>query len=255
MTVAEARRRRPGTTAGVLDRTVAILDAVERGATSFTAIVAATGFTRTTAHRLIKSLEAHGFLMFNAGYRLGPRLMRLAVSATQGLPLKDLAHPVLEKLAAMTGESAQLYIRDGHRRLCIDAVQSASELRTIVDVGAGLPLAAGSAGKVLLAFATHDLQKQVSNDIERFTDDTPDETTLRRDLARIRKLGWGWSAGERESGVGSVSAPVRDAGGYVIAAVSVSGPISRIGRISAKSYAGAVVEAAKEIGSLLGASA
>jgi DNA-binding IclR family transcriptional regulator len=251
----EARKVRRGEASGVLDRSVAILDAVEDGATSFTAIVEATGFTRTTVHRLIKTLEVHGLLMFNAGYRLGPRLMRLAVSAAQGLPLKDLAHPVLERLSATTGESAQLYIRDGRRRLCVDAVQSSSELRTIVEVGAELPLAAGSAGKVLLAYASGALQREVFDDIESFTDETPNEAALAKDLALIRRRGWAWSSGERQAGVGSVSAPVRDAAGQVIAAVSVSGPDSRIGRISAKSYSQAVLVSAREIGSFLGAPA
>jgi DNA-binding IclR family transcriptional regulator len=134
-------------------------------------------------------------------------------------------------------------------------VQSASELRTIVEVGAGLPLAAGSAGKVLLAFASDALQRDVFADIERFTDETPDEASLSKELILIRRRGWTWSAGEREAGVGSVSAPVKDAGGRVIAAISVSGPASRIGRISAKRYSTVVIEAAREIGSLQGAPA
>ncbi len=69
------------------------------------------------------------------------------------LPLRDLAHPALERLAAVTGESAQLYVRDADRRVCIDAIESSSELRTIVAVGASLPLTKGSAGKVFLAWA------------------------------------------------------------------------------------------------------
>ena len=62
------------------------------------------------------------------------------------LPLRELAHPSLERLARSTGESAQLYVRDGDRRVCIDAAESESELRTIVEIGASLPLTKGSAG-------------------------------------------------------------------------------------------------------------
>ena len=114
---------------------VAILRAVEDGARSFTDIVDATGLTRSTAHRLIQGLEDHGFLLQigGLGYALGPRLLALAASASRDLPLRELAHPSLERLARSTGESAQLYVRDGDRRVCIDASESESELRTIVD--------------------------------------------------------------------------------------------------------------------------
>ena len=144
------------TSVGVLDRTMTVLEAVERGARSFTQIVEATGFTRSTTHRLVKALEEHGLLLMAAGgrgYRLGPRLLGLAAAAMRDLPLRDLAHPALERLARDTAESAQLYVRDGDRRVCIDAVESTAELRTIVAVGASLPLTKGSAGKVFLTWA------------------------------------------------------------------------------------------------------
>src|ERR687897_3510550 len=117
-----------------LDRAAAILDAVESGVHRFTGIMDATGLTRGTTHRLIASLERHGFLSRypDFGCRLGPRLLRLAHGAMRELPLRDVAHPFLERLARATGGSAQLYVRSGDDRVCIDAVESRSELRTIV---------------------------------------------------------------------------------------------------------------------------
>jgi DNA-binding IclR family transcriptional regulator len=225
---------------GVLDRCVAILDAVERGSRTVPAISKATGLHRATTHRLAKALEQHGFLSFvgGQGYRLGSELLRLAATASRGLPLRDLAHPALERLATATGESAQLYVRDGDRRICIDAVESANELRTIVEIGASLPLTAGSAGKVFLAFGSEPLRRRLLEGRDHPTD---------RELATIRRLGWAWSAGERQAGVGSVSAPVVAPHGALTAAVSVSGPVSRIGRSSAKRYATAVIAAAGDI--------
>lgn len=244
----------PDTGVGVLDRSIAVLDAVEAGATSFTTIVDATGLPRTTAHRLIKALEAHGFILFDGGYRLGPRLLRLAATATERLPLRDLAHPVLERLAAATGESAQLYVREGTQRVCVDAVESRSELRTIVAVGASLPLTAGSAGKVFLAWGPRSVRDQATRRLPTFTEATPDAKQLARDLATTLRRGWSWSGGERQAGVGSVSAPVFDGRGSLVAAVSVSGPASRLGRTDAARYAPAVLAAATEIGSTLGGS-
>jgi DNA-binding IclR family transcriptional regulator len=239
------RARVTHTGVGVLDRTMAVLDAVERGARSFTQIVEATGYTRSTTHRLVKALEEHGLLMTagGRGYRLGPRLLGLALAAMRDLPLRDLAHPALERLARDTTESAQLYVREGDRRVCIDAVESTAELRTIVAVGASLPLTKGSAGKVLLAWAEdRDLGRLMATAV-----DPPDRPGLERQMAAARRRGWAASVGERETGVASVSAPVFDREGTLIAAVSVSGPANRIGTGGGKRYAPAVAAAAAQI--------
>lgn len=224
----------------MLDRSVAILDAIEGGARTFTSIVDTTGLTRPTAHRLLRALEDHGFVFHvgGRGYALGPRLLGLAATAMRELPLRDLARPALERLASTTGESTQLYVRDGQRRVCIDAVESDRELRTIVAIGAALPLTRGSAGKVLLAWGpTAGLEID-----ERLT----------RQLHTTRQRGWADSVGEREEGVASVSAPVFGPGGFLSAVVSVSGPATRVGALRAKRYAPAVVEAAREIERALG---
>jgi biotin operon repressor len=85
---------RPDTPVGVIDRAAAVMDAVEAGARSFTDIVRVTGLTRPTAHRLIRSLEDHGYLIHvgGLGYALGPRLLALATAAMRELPLRELAH-------------------------------------------------------------------------------------------------------------------------------------------------------------------
>jgi DNA-binding IclR family transcriptional regulator len=236
-----------GASSGIetLDRAVAVLEAVEGGAHRFTAVVEATGLPRATAHRLIRALEGLGFLAHfpELGYRLGPRLLRLANEAMRELPLRELAHPVLERLARTTGESAQLYVRSGDVRVCIDAVESAQELRTIVPVGAALPLYAGSAAKVFLAYAP---------DADRHLRATPDPGRFVREVAAVRTRGWAASAGERQPGVGSVSAPVLGPYGIVLAVVSVSGPSTRIGRGTARRFAVDVTGAARDIERALG---
>lgn len=239
----------PRTPVGVLDRAMAILAVVEGGARSHAEIARLTGLARPTAHRLLKSMEAHGLVTYigGQGFRLGPRLLGLAATAMRELPLRDLAQPVLERLARTTGESAQLFVRDHHRRVCIAAAESRSELRTIVEIGAELPLTAGSAGKVFLAFGPPALTEELLASVDRFTPATPVGDRLERQLATARRVGWASSAGEREPGVGSISAPVREPRGALIAVVSLSGPEQRVGRISAKRYAPAVLEAAAEI--------
>ena len=244
--------RQAATAVGVLDRSVAVLDAVESGARSFTDIVETTGFTRPTVHRLIKALEAHGLLAAQEGYRLGPRLLRFAAAAARDLPLRDLAHPVLERLSQTTGESAQLYVRDDSHRICVDSVESSSELRTIVAVGAELPLSAGSAGKVFLALGPEWLRQDVLSRAERFTARTPVGPALQRQLTSIRRLGYATSSSEREAGVGSVSAPVLGWAEELVAVVSISGPESRLGRAAARRLVPAVIDAARDIEASIG---
>lgn len=230
---------------GTLDRAVAILDAVESGVHRFTGIMDATGLPRGTTHRLIASLEGHGFLSRypGFGYRLGPRLLRLAHEAMRELPLRDVAHPSLERLARVTGESAQLYVRSGDERVCIDAVESRSELRTIVPVGASLPLHAGSAAKVFLAFAP---------DPGRHVRKAADPVRFGRDVELVRTRGWASSNDERQQGVGSVSAPILGDRDVLLGVVSISGPSSRMSKANARQYVPAVQEVARRIESALG---
>ena len=193
---------------GVLDKAFAVVDALEGGPLPLAGLVEASGLSRATAHRLAVALEAHGMVRRTGDGRfsLGPRLA--------GLELADLAHPALERLRDQTGESVQLYVRRGDRRLCVASLESPHGLRTIVAVGASLPLEVGSAGKVL------------------------------RGDAEAARRGWAQSVEEREPGVASVSAPVLDDEGRVVAAVSVSGPIGRTTRSPGRRYAPAVVSAA-----------
>ena len=146
-------------------------------------------------HRLVSALEDHGFLFHvgGMGYALGPRLLALASTAMRELPLRQLARPVLEDLARTTGESAQLYVRQGDRRICVDAVESDNELRTIVPIGASLPLGKGSAGKVFLAWGRAPADLDISD--------------IGTSLLTTRRRGWADSYGERQKGVASVSAP------------------------------------------------
>jgi DNA-binding IclR family transcriptional regulator len=224
------------TAVGVLDRSVALLELLGDGPRSLRDLAAAGGLPRPTAHRLLVALESHGMVArdgrdASGAFRLGPRLTELAARAGGELELGSLAAPVLSRLHEQTGESAQLYVRSGDRRLCIAARDASTGLRDSVPVGALLPLDAGSGGKVLLAW---------SDDAVRFPEVPAAE------LAAIRRRGWAASIAEREAGVASVSAPVL-AGGRLLGAVCVSGPVSRLGQAPGRLLAPDVVAAAHDL--------
>jgi len=222
---------------GVLDKSVLVLDAAAHAPVGLGDLVAVTGLPRATAHRLAVALESHRLLVRDETGRWapGPRLTELAQTAPD--PLLAGAGPVLARLRDRTGESAQLYRRYGDERVCVAAAERTTGLRTTVAVGARLPMAAGSAAHVLVAWAPEE-------DVEAVL------ATARfgaRTLAEVRRRGWAYSVAQREAGVASVSAPVRDRGGAVVAAISVSGPIERLGRRPGTRLAPAVTAAAASL--------
>jgi DNA-binding IclR family transcriptional regulator len=210
---------------GVLDKALRILGALEAGPLALSDLAGAAGLPRATAHRIAQALEVHHLVERDRSGRfdLGSGLARLAGSA--GLrgrrTLSEVASPALLRLRDATGESTQLYVRAGESRVCVLSLESPHSLRTIVPVGATLPMDRGSAAKVL------------------------------RGDAVVLRDGWAQSVEEREKGVASVSAPVIVAG-QVVAAVSVSGPLERTTRTPGRRYASDVCLAAREVESGLG---
>jgi DNA-binding IclR family transcriptional regulator len=192
---------------------------------------------RATAHRLAAGLEVHRLLARDSAgrWRLGPAVSELAAQVND--PLLAAGAAVLPRLREITGESVQLYRREGTSRICVAALEPPAGLRDTVPVGARLPMTAGSGAKVLLAFSDSTTQQAV----------LPTAKFTERTLAEVRRRGWAQSAAEREPGVASVSAPVRDRGGAVIAAVSVSGPIDRMGRRPGARWAADLLAAAEAL--------
>ncbi len=219
-----------------MDKAVAILSLLsEDGPAGLAGVVEGTGLPRPTAHRLLSALEAHHLVARAGGrYSLGSRLLGWGSKAV-GIGVVESARPALAALRDKTGESTQLYVREGDRRVCILSVERATGLKTTVALGAILPLERGSAGKVLLAWGEDDSAKVEAGELDE-----------------IRSRGWVESVAEREAGVASVSAPVFGPGGVLRAAVCASGPISRLGEHPGERLAEKVVAAAREIERALG---
>jgi DNA-binding IclR family transcriptional regulator len=219
---------------GVLDKAVGVLHTIAESPCGLAELCDRTGLPRATAHRLAAGLEVHRLLARDGDgrWRLGPAISELAAHADD--PLLAASAAALPRLREITGESVQLYRRDGSWRVCIAALEPPAGLRDTVPVGARLPMTAGSGAKVLLAYSDAATQQAV----------LPAAKFTGRALAEVRRRGWAQSAAEREPGVASVSAPVRDSRGAVIAAISVSGPIDRMGRQPGTRWAADLLAAA-----------
>ena len=207
---------------GVLDKVISVLHAIERrGPLSLIDLQTTTELPRATLHRLAVALERHGLLRRDQAGRfcLGLGLVALGHVASDSFPIAALSRPRLAELCEETGESVQLYVRDGERRRCAVSFPSPHGLRWMVGEGARLPLHLGSAGRVL--------------------------------TGEVGRDGWVETVEEREPGVASVSAPIAVPSTGVLAAVSVGGPIERVSREPGKRFGADVVEAATDIAGML----
>ncbi len=223
---------------GVLDKAVRILATLESGPHSLTELVAVTGIARPTAHRLAVALEFHRLVSrdFSGRFILGARQAELAAAAGEDR-LLAIAAPALSALRDASGESAQLFKRQGDQRICVATAERLSGLRDSIPVGSAITMQAGSSAQVLLAWEEPDkLHRGLVG--AKFTAAT---------LSAVRRRGWAQSIGEREVGVVSVSAPVRGPSNKVIAAVSISGPLERLGRQPGRVHAAAVVATAARL--------
>lgn len=226
---------------GVVDKSVAILAAVAEAPRALADLVESTMLPRATAHRLAVALEVHRLLARDAEGRfvLGPRVGELAASLPD--PLVTAAGPVLAWVRDECGESAQLYRRDGSERVCVAAAERSHGLRTTVPIGSRLPLTAGSGAQVICAWS----------DPSSLADVLPAAEFTERVLAEVRRRGWAQSVGQREAGVASVSAPIVTRDAELLAAISISGPIERLGRSPGTRFAPVLIAGARRIASAL----
>jgi DNA-binding IclR family transcriptional regulator len=226
---------------GVIDKSVAILSSVATAPRALADLVEATALPRATAHRLAVALELHRLLARDGEGRfiLGPRVAELSAALPD--PLVAAAGPVLAEVRDECGESTQLYRRDGAERVCVAAAERAHGLRTTVPVGSRLPLTAGSGAQVICAWSP----------AETLGDILPRAEFSVRSLAEVRRRGWAQSVGQREPGVASVSAPVLSSGGDLLAAISISGPIERLGRSPGARFAPVLIRGARKLATAL----
>ena len=250
--------RGPAALVQSVDRALSVLELLgARGEAGVTEIAAELGVHKSTAFRLVAALERRDFveqLTDRGKYRLGFGIVRLAGATTARLDMTQEGRRTCQELAAALGETVNLAILDGERAVNVCQVRGAASISTSNWVGRGTPLHATSRGKVLLAHAPEAVRKSVlAGDLERYTAATLTESdVLQRELDEVLRRGWGATAEEYETGLNAVAAPVRDAEGEVMAALSVSGPSYRFAAAAFTDVAPQVVAAADELSRRLG---
>ncbi|GGO14978.1 IclR family transcriptional regulator [Microbispora rosea subsp. aerata] len=250
----------PGDGAAVqsVDRALTILKLLARdGELGVSELAASLGVHRSTAFRLVATLESHDLVEQDSDrgrYRLGVGLVRLAGATSARLDLVRESRAVTPALARAVGETVNVAVLAGREALYVDQVAGPSALQLHNWVGQRIPLHATSNGKVLLAHAPGELCEEVlAADLPGLTARTvTDPRRLRAELAEVRRRGYATAVDELEDGLSAVAAPVRGADGSVIASVSASGPTFRMPETAITAVAEQVMAAAAEISARMG---
>lgn len=187
---------------------------------------------KSSTHRMLSELAALGIVRRteDGRYSLGPRLLYWGEAAAETFDLRSVAEPPMRRLRDALGESVHLYVRDNDTRICIAAVEARHELRPFIQLGRPLPLRAGAAGKLLLAFADEEVQRLELRRARADGEKLPNApgARLASQLEQIRAERWATSVGEREDGVAAVATPIQDSRSRVVAALCISGPTTRL---------------------------
>lgn len=240
-----------------VDRALTILAALARyGEAGVTDLARDLGVHKSTAFRLVATLESHGLVEQTEDrgkYRLGVGLLRLAGATTARLDVVQEARPVCRKLAADTGETVNVAVLADRAALYLDQVAGSRALQSHNWVGQHIPLHATSNGKVLLSGLEAESLADLLGTLPAYTDMTiTKKGQLRRELDRVREQGYAVAVDELEVGLTAVAAPIRNAHGDVIASMSVSGPTFRLDGERVATVVALLVAAAGEVSHRLG---
>lgn len=219
-----------------VDRALSILEALARaeGPVMLSALSSELGLHISTVHRLLNTLARRGFVEqepYQGRYRLGLKVFEIGNRALYSLDIRAVARPYLRELVEEFNETANLAVLDGFEVVYIDQVESRNMIKMLARPGTRTPAYCTGTGKALLAFLSPFQWERflATTPLRAFTRATiTDPEELEQELEKIREQGFAVDKGELEEGVRCVAAPIKNHEQRVVAALSVSGPSSRI---------------------------
>ena len=243
-----------------IDRSVEILDCftLDKPTLGVREVARRTGLSSSTAGRLMAYLKEKGILNQDPEtqlYMMGAKVLAWAGIYTVTSDVRAVALPVMVRLQEQTRETVSLYVLEGNERVCVERFESPETVRIVARVGRRIPLYAGSAGKVFLAFMPESRRESILQSLEMtpMTERTiTDLDELRRNLQHIREQGYATSSGEWIIDAAGTAAPIFDAHGLVVAAISISGPIQRFNKQKMKEMAQLLLRETRNISQELG---
>src|SRR5271154_5980168 len=255
------RPKKPPYKVQVLDRAINILEFIGKqstGEAGLPELSAAMKLHKTTTHRIAHVLESRGLLrrgLDSNRYRLGLRLYDLGCQALDHLNIRDEARPLMTRVALEVGETVHLALLDRSEVLYIERAESQRSLAMGSKLGARNPVYCTALGKAILANISEAEVEQILSTcrMEARTRNTiTNVLALKRELEKIRERGYAIDNEEIEDGVRCIAAPILNARSRAVAAVSVSGPSSRITPARLQLIGKTMVKVARELSTRLG---
>ncbi len=208
--------------------------------------------------RLMLAMKELGILIQNPAtktYSIGARPLAWAGVYLSTCDIREVALPYMEDLHRTTLETISLYILDGDERVCVERLESPQNVRIVARIGRRLPLYAGSAGKVFLAFLPEDQQANILNTMSLvpFTANTiTDKEILKGELDKIRQNGWAVSHGEWMPEASGIAAPIFGHDEAVAGVITISGPSQRFHEQVIQNYCQILTRVARQISGAMG---
>lgn len=252
--IGSSKEEREQTGVRAVERAADILISLGKAERSLADLSREVGLNKATVLRILASLERKGFVLkdkHTGKYAIDVGLWGLfsgALYRRQGLV--KIALPFMKDLWEQTGETITLYIRKGSDRVCIAELPSVQPLRYTAGLGQTVPLYAGSPGKLILAYLPPEELNAILEEKELLplTKKTiTNKNVLLAELEQIRKQGWSTSFGERIEGVSSLSVPIFDGKGEILASLNILGPYVRLGEDRLMGFLGILQAAAENI--------
>src|SRR5437763_6292208 len=244
---------------GVVAKVLRILEALDASPAGLQLreIAEQTSVNKSTAYRFVAHLENEGYLLRDeaGAYVVGPKLARLGAGISYHATLRKVSRPVAVALSNETKETVNIGVLDGHELLYVEVIESPHSFRMASQPGMHRPLNCTALGKALLAFLPNQQREELLPMLtfERATPRTiPNLARFRKELVRVVQQGYAIDDQETDMGARCVAAPILDESGKVAAAISVSGPITRMSRERIQAFAGATRRAARTISARLG---
>ncbi len=219
-----------------IERALDLLECLARGPgwMGISELSIVTGLPIATIHRLLKTLTTRGYVVqdrHTRRYSLGAAFSLLVNNTAQIPDWNAIATPFLQELVEVSGETANLAIMERDKAVYVAQAQPVRMVRMFTELGNRVPLHNTGCGKVLLAFQPESVANTIiaGTGLTAYTEKTiTNLDQFRQELARIRENGYAIDNGEQEEGVRCLSVPVYGAGSRVVAAISISGPASRL---------------------------
>jgi DNA-binding IclR family transcriptional regulator len=224
---------------------------------SLSDLCAATGYPKSTVHRLLGAMRETGLLDQDLGrdrYRLGMKLFELGNTVLANMDLHREARPFVDALTRQGGQAVHLAVFDGQRAVVIHRADASPEKLLAAHTIEQAPAHCTSVGKAILAFQPDVVvRKIIDAGLTRYTDSTiTDPAALLSALAKVRAIGYAIDEGEHQPGLRCIGAPVRDRSGQVIAGISLTGPAWRLPLAEIDGLAKVVIHHANGISTALG---